>query len=114
MSEQIFIPYIDPINEIIESYPYKIIFNDRYLEIFSRFTIKEPDPDTGIPTIVSVDLQEAISKEAVSGIEGGKSVKYEDHYLVNIYYLDRRIGYFFASKKEQKEFYSKVVNWRFQ
>lgn len=116
MSETILIPFIDPTSEVIQCLPFKLVINDHYIEVFARYEVITDDEEKGMKDRFDVDSIESISKESISGIICGKSVKHTDKFLIKILNPNSSEGqatFFFDSKQEAKELYTKLITWRY-
>lgn len=112
MSDTVMIPFVNPVSEILEAYPFKLIVTENHLEIYSRYRIIEDDEDKGMKQEVSIDSIETISKSAIDSLIYGKSIKHPQ-FLLKIKYGNDDISFWYEDKTTAKDLYLKLKLWRY-
>lgn len=112
MAKIIEIPYYEPNMEIIEALPKRIVLEDRFMEVFSKYTIinKDSESDNYLKE-VKADYVTLISKKNIGAIEMGKPNATQIGYVVNVYYAEDTLHIFFETKKPALDFYNSLKIW---
>jgi len=110
MSETIMIPFVDPSCEVIKAYPFKLVIESDYFELYARYHVVETDSDTFESKELNVDTIEMVLKRSVIGLTIGRCVDY-DNYLIKVFFGGRVQDFFFESKSNAMELYNKLFNW---
>lgn len=113
MTETILIPFVYPDCDIIQSYPYKFVLNDKSFEFYARHTVDEWDDEKAMKVVQDYDTRIKMPITAIAGFEIFKSGDHDGMYIFKVSTATGEISMYFDSKQSATELYNKFDKWMF-